>query len=59
MHRSPVRDFVVGLFVLAGLGAIAYLSMNVGGFSFHRGEGLDRLRRRSTRSAASSRARRW
>jgi phospholipid/cholesterol/gamma-HCH transport system substrate-binding protein len=40
MHRSPVRDFVVGLFVLIGLGAIAYLSMNVGGFSFHRGEGL-------------------
>ncbi len=40
MHRSPVRDFVVGLFVLVGLGAIAYLSMNVGGFSLHRGEGL-------------------
>jgi len=40
MHRSPVRDFVVGLFVLAGLGAIAYLSMNVGGLSFNRGAGL-------------------
>jgi len=40
MHRSPVRDFVVGLFVVAGLGAIAYLSMNVGGFSFGRGGGL-------------------
>jgi phospholipid/cholesterol/gamma-HCH transport system substrate-binding protein len=33
MGRSPTRDFIVGLFVLAGLGAIAYLSMNVGGFS--------------------------
>ena len=40
MSRSPTRDFVVGLFVLAGLGAIAYLSMNVGGFSFRRGGGL-------------------
>lgn len=40
MSRSPTRDFVVGLFVLAGLGAIAYLSMNVGGFSLRRGGGL-------------------
>jgi len=40
MTRSPVRDFVVGLFVLAGLGAIAYLSMNVGGFTLHRNGGL-------------------
>jgi phospholipid/cholesterol/gamma-HCH transport system substrate-binding protein len=34
MTQSPVRDFVVGLFVLVGLGAIAYLSMTVGGLSF-------------------------
>jgi phospholipid/cholesterol/gamma-HCH transport system substrate-binding protein len=34
MSRSPVRDFLVGLFVLAGLGAIAYLSVNVGGLSY-------------------------
>jgi phospholipid/cholesterol/gamma-HCH transport system substrate-binding protein len=40
MHRSPVRDFVVGLFVLAGLGAIAYLSMNVGGLTLTRTGGL-------------------
>jgi phospholipid/cholesterol/gamma-HCH transport system substrate-binding protein len=40
MSRSPVRDFVVGLFVLAGLGAVAYLSMNVGNFSFRKGGGL-------------------
>ncbi len=40
MSRSPARDFIVGLFVLAGLGAIAYLSMNVGGFSLRRGGGL-------------------
>ena len=29
-----MRDFLVGLFVLAGLGAIAYLSVNVGGLSY-------------------------
>jgi len=40
MSRSPARDFIVGLFVLAGLGAIAYLSMNVGGFSFRHAGGL-------------------
>ena len=40
MNRSPVRDFVVGLFVLAGLGAIAYLSMNVGNFSLRKNSGL-------------------
>ena len=32
MDRSPVRDTIVGLFVLAGIGAILYLSVNVGGF---------------------------
>ena len=41
MSRSPMRDFVVGLFVLAGLGALAYLSMNVGGLSFKRHGGLE------------------
>ena len=40
MSRSPARDFVVGLFVLAGLGAIAYLSMNVGGFTLQHNRGL-------------------
>jgi phospholipid/cholesterol/gamma-HCH transport system substrate-binding protein len=33
MTRSPQRDFIVGLFVLIGLAAIAYLSITVGGFS--------------------------
>ena len=59
MRRSPTRDFVVGLFVLAGLAAIAYLSLSVGGFSYSGPRGFALLRRRSTRSAASSRARRW
>jgi phospholipid/cholesterol/gamma-HCH transport system substrate-binding protein len=40
MTRSPVRDLVVGLFVLAGLGAIAYLSVNVGGLSYSGPGGL-------------------
>ena len=33
MTRSPLRDFIVGLFVLVGLGAIGYLSIAVGGLS--------------------------
>ena len=40
MDRSPVRDFVVGLFVLAGLGAVAYLSISIGGFSWNGHGGL-------------------
>jgi phospholipid/cholesterol/gamma-HCH transport system substrate-binding protein len=34
MKRSPARDLLVGLFVLAGLGAIAYLSLSVGGLAY-------------------------
>ena len=40
MGRSPLRDFVVGLFVLAGLAAVAYLSINVGGLSYNGPGGL-------------------
>lgn len=40
MYRSPVRDLVVGLFVLAGLGAIAYLSLSVGGLGLGAPGGL-------------------
>jgi hypothetical protein len=40
MNRSPTRDFVVGLFVLAGLAAVAYLSLSVGGFTFGSSRGL-------------------
>ena len=34
MQRSPVRDLVVGLFVLFGLASIAYLSIQVGGLYY-------------------------
>ena len=34
MQPSPARDLVVGLFVLAGLAALAYLSIQVGGVSY-------------------------
>ncbi len=37
MQPSPVRDVTVGLFVLVGLAAIAYLSVQVGGLSGPRG----------------------
>lgn len=40
MTRSPLRDLVVGLFVFAGLAAISYLSMSIGGLSFGRTGGL-------------------
>jgi phospholipid/cholesterol/gamma-HCH transport system substrate-binding protein len=38
MTGSTTRDFAVGLFVLAGLAAVAYLSANLGGLSYQ-GEG--------------------
>ena len=40
MQPSSVRDLVVGLFVLAGLAAIAYLSLKVGGLSYKGDGGL-------------------
>lgn len=40
MNRSGTRDLIVGLFVLAGLAAIAYLSLSVGGLSFRQPGGL-------------------
>ena len=33
MTRAPVRDFLVGCFLLLGIGALAYLSMRVGGLA--------------------------
>jgi phospholipid/cholesterol/gamma-HCH transport system substrate-binding protein len=40
MDRSPLRDFVVGLFVLAGLLSLAWLSLSVGGFTWRSNGGL-------------------
>ena len=40
MQSKPIRDLLVGLFVLAGFGAIAYLSMQLGGADLQRGNGL-------------------
>lgn len=34
MQSNASRDLVVGLFVLVGLGALAYLSLQVGGLEF-------------------------
>ena len=41
MQSSRFRDLVVGLFVLAGLAAIAYLSLQVGGLSYKGPGGLE------------------
>ena len=40
MRRSPIRDLVVGCFVLIGLAAIAYLSLSVGGVAYKGPTGL-------------------
>ncbi len=40
MGRSETRDFMVGLFVLGGLTALAYLSFNVGGLNYRDGESV-------------------
>jgi phospholipid/cholesterol/gamma-HCH transport system substrate-binding protein len=40
MDRSPLRDFLVGLFVLAGLAALGWLSLSVGGFTWHGDRGF-------------------
>ena len=40
MQASPVRDFVVGLFVLAGLAALAWLTFQVGGLELRSDGGL-------------------
>lgn len=41
MKRSPKRDLAVGLFVLAGIGALLFLSFDVGGQVFGRTYGLN------------------
>lgn len=41
MGGSPIRDTVVGLFVLTGLAAIGYLSVALGGASYRGPAGLE------------------
>ena len=41
MQSTPLRDFIVGLFVLAGLAAIGYLSISLGGATAGSGGGLE------------------
>lgn len=56
MQRSPVRDLLVGIFVLMGLGAVAYLSISVGGVTysgprgFHVHAGFDEIGGLKTRA---------
>ena len=40
MSRAPLRDLLVGFFVLAGLAAVAYLSLSVGGLSYRGAGGM-------------------
>jgi phospholipid/cholesterol/gamma-HCH transport system substrate-binding protein len=41
MQASPARDLAVGVFVLVGLGALAYLTFQVGGLSYRVPGGLE------------------
>jgi phospholipid/cholesterol/gamma-HCH transport system substrate-binding protein len=41
MESSPSRDLVVGVFVLIGLAAVGYLSLNLGGMTFSGNRGLE------------------
>ncbi len=41
MSESPIRDFLVGVFVLIGLTAIGYLSVALGGASYRGPGGLE------------------
>jgi len=45
MQRHPLRDLLVGLFVIVGLAAIAYLSLSVGGLAYTGPGGLDLVAR--------------
>jgi len=40
MSRSPIRDLLVGVFVLSGLAALAYLSIELGGAAYKGPGGL-------------------
>ena len=42
MSRSPIRDLLVGVFVLSGLAALAYLSIQLGGAAYSGPGGLTR-----------------
>ena len=41
MQANSTRDLTVGLFVLIGLSALAYLSLKVGGLEFGQGERIE------------------
>jgi phospholipid/cholesterol/gamma-HCH transport system substrate-binding protein len=41
MDHHPVRDFIVGLFVIAGLAALGYLSLSIGGLTFNKTGGFE------------------
>jgi phospholipid/cholesterol/gamma-HCH transport system substrate-binding protein len=40
VQRTPARDLLVGVFVLAGILAIGYLSVSIGGLSYNGAGGL-------------------
>lgn len=45
MSESPTRDFLVGIFLLAGIAALAYLSISLGGTRYRGPGGLEIIAR--------------
>jgi phospholipid/cholesterol/gamma-HCH transport system substrate-binding protein len=41
MQSTPLRDFIVGLFVVAGLAAVGYLAIQLGGASYGGQAGME------------------
>jgi phospholipid/cholesterol/gamma-HCH transport system substrate-binding protein len=56
MQRNPTRDLVVGLFVLFGLAALGYLSLQVGGIEWNAGEKIQLIATFDDVGGLSSRA---
>ena len=49
MQRSPLRDLIVGIFVLIGLASIGYLSIQVGGLYYSGPSGFSGINPRQTK----------
>lgn len=56
MQRNPTRDLIVGLFVLLGLAALGYLSLQVGGIEWNVGEKIQLIATFDDVGGLSSRA---
>ena len=56
MQSTPMRDFIVGLFVLAGLAALGYLAIQLGGASYGGPGGMELLAKTQSIGSLSERS---